>query len=88
MEKIQIVLARLDEDFRVKELRRVDLGERNVMERIDKPVSCMWLNRGTAQDVEKAQVYAKTEGYRVFTYPINVRDALSQAKKDIQRARH
>lgn len=81
---MQIVLARIEEDFRVKELRRADMGERPIMEAVPKPVACMWLNNGSDADVAKAQAYARAEGYTVFTYK-GSRDPLTQAKKDVMR---
>ena len=81
--KQTIVLARLEEDFRVIEYRRTDLGERPLMERIDKPVACIWLNAGSDDDVSKAQKYAATAGYTVYTYATSERDPLGRAKKDI-----
>lgn len=79
---MQIVLARVDEDWRVVRARRTDLGERPVMEQVDKPVTIMWLNDGDAADVEKAKAYAETEGYTVFTYK-GERDPLARAKRDV-----
>lgn len=83
--KVQIVLARTEEDSRVVRTRRTDLGEAPVIEHFDRPVSAMWLNSGTQADVEKARAYAKTEGYAVFVYDRSVRDALGQAKRDIAK---
>lgn len=81
---MQIVLARVDEDFKVVRERRTDLGERPDMERVDKPVAMMWKNDGDAADVEKAKAYAATEGYTVFTYK-GERDPLGRAKRDVLR---
>lgn len=46
----------------------------------DLPKACIWLNEGTAQDVKNAKEFAKKEGYKVFTFDINTKDALEQAK--------
>ena len=78
--KVQIVLARKEEDVRIVQYGRTDLGEAHKFETIAKPVACLWLKAGREADVEKARAYAKAEGYTVFTYPTNVRDSLEQAK--------
>jgi hypothetical protein len=51
----------------------------------NQPVSLMWLNRGTQADVGKAEAFARTEGYTVFTYDTSEHDPLGRAKKDITR---
>jgi hypothetical protein len=84
---IQIVLAKVNIDHQVDQskLRRTDMGERPIMKQVDKPVSMMWLNRGTQADVQGAQAYARTEGYTVFTYDTSEHDPLRRAKEDITR---
>mgnify|MGYP001590980931 CR=1 FL=1 len=40
----------------------------------------VWLNRGTAADIEKAQCFAEANGYTVLTFPTSGRDQLAKAK--------
>lgn len=42
--------------------------------------ACMWLNRGTTLDVEKAQAWAATEGRTVYTF--------ENDKNPLESARH
>jgi hypothetical protein len=47
--------------------------------------ACVWLNKAKQSDIAKAETFAKTEGYTVFTYS-NERDPLGRAKKDVMKA--
>jgi hypothetical protein len=62
-----------------------DLGERPTMRPVRLAKACMWLNRGTAADVEKARVYAAPQGYSVLTFPASVRDPLGAARAAVLR---
>jgi hypothetical protein len=86
--KFKIVLARLVDDTELVRERRTDLGERPVMRDIKTAQALMWLNRGTAEDIEKAKRYAPTEGYTVLVYETTERDPLGRAKRDISRAKN
>ena len=45
--------------------------------------ACVWLNRGTGRDVEKAKAYAKIGGHHVLLYPTTEPDPLGKAKVDV-----
>lgn len=47
--------------------------------------ACMWMNKGSAADVAKAEAYAAKEGWKVFTYPTTERDPLGKAKAAVLR---
>lgn len=86
MNRTTIVLAWVLEDFEVVRERRADLGERPITRRVLVPKAAVWLKRGSAADVLRAQTYADKEtGYkiRVFTYPTNERDPLGRAKREV-----
>lgn len=83
---MQIVMARIEEEQQIVKIGRIDLGEQHKFKNVLNPVSCMWLNKGTAKDVAKAKDYATREGYTVFTYQ-NERDPLAKAKQDILELR-
>lgn len=72
----QIIIAWTDSDSEFVRERRTDLGERPVIRDVTIVKACVWLNEGTAADVEKAHAYADPRGYEVFTYPLDVADAL------------
>jgi hypothetical protein len=82
----QVVLARLDDDFIVVDPGQPDIGRRAKLQDVKKPVSLMWCRKGEQVDIAKAQRYAASEGYTVFTYPTNERDPLGRAKVDIANA--
>jgi hypothetical protein len=77
-------------------MTRIDLGERHKSRNVVQPHAVMWLNKGTEQDVVKAEAHALKErtqaegdpyrtgyGHRVFVYPSAERDPLGRARKDI-----
>lgn len=76
----QIIIAWTDSDSEFVHERRTDLGERPVIRDVTIVKACVWLNEGTAADVEKAHAYADPRGYKVFTYPFDVADALGTAR--------
>jgi hypothetical protein len=81
---MQIVLARLDEDMELVRRGRDDLGERHTFRTIAKPVSVMWVNKGTDADKAKAERFAKAEGYTVFCYDAET-DPLGRARRDVAK---
>ena len=58
---VSIVIAWADEDAVIAKEGRVDLGERHQFRAVIVGKSAMWLNRGTAEDVAKAEAYAARE---------------------------
>ncbi len=81
---MQIVLARLDEDFEVLSDAGRDLGVKPKIRKIQVPRAVMWLNDGNETDLAKARRFAQGEGYTVFTYTGEA-DPLGRAKADIKR---
>ena len=79
---MQIVLARLDEDQELVRRGRDDLGERHTFRTVAKPISLMWINKGTPADKAKAEQFARAEGYTVFCYT-SERNPLAKARRDI-----
>lgn len=78
---MQIVIAWVNMDGVKLTGRYLDryYTEREI-ERIQKAHSCMWLNDGTAEDVQRAEQYAKTEeGCAVYTFE-GEKDPLGKAK--------
>ena len=82
---MQIVLARLDDDVEIVKLGRIDIGEPHKFRPIKRPVSLMWLNDGTAEDVAKAKSFATKNGYAVLCYE-QTTDPLGRARVDIMKA--
>lgn len=62
-----------------------DRGAQPTMRSVRLAKACMWLQHGTALDVEKASIYASAEGYRVFTFDAAERDPLGVAKRAVLR---
>lgn len=60
-----------------------DLGERPTMRPVRNAKACMWLNRGTDADVEKARAYAAKDGHHVLTFPPSEHDPLGVAKASV-----
>lgn len=82
--KVQVVLAKLVEDFEVIPGKfEGRYSERAATREIKRPVAIMWARRGSEKDLERANVWAPTEGYRVFTYPTAERDPLGRAKREL-----
>jgi ribosomal protein L30E len=81
---MQIVLARLDDGAEVVKAGRMDLGEQHTFRAIKVPTACMWTNNGTDADRQKAEKFAKTEGYTVLCYD-GESDPLNRARRDIGR---
>lgn len=84
-EKVQIVLARTEEDYEVVRPGQSDIGIPAKTRVVLVPKALIWLRKGTAADVAKAEAHARSEGWRVFTYPTGERDPLGRAKKDVLR---
>jgi hypothetical protein len=42
--------------------------------------AALWLKRGTASDLKKAETFANQEGYKVFVFPTSERDPLGKAR--------
>ncbi len=84
MGTVQIVLARLDEDYIVTRHNAGTVHERRTSVRADKPVALVWLRSGDDADVEKARAFAKTQGYTVLLYGTDETDPLNRARKEIQ----
>lgn len=66
----QIVVAWVDMDGTRTTGRTVtrDLNTFPEVVAAPKAHSCLWLNDGTDEDVQKAEEYAKAQGYMVFTF--------------------
>jgi len=77
----QIIIAWTDSDAEFVCARRSDLGERPVFRDVTVVKAVVWLNEGTAADVVKAHAYADPRGYKVFTYALDVADALGATRK-------
>ena len=84
-QKVQIVLARTEEDYEVVRPGQSDIGIPAKTRVVLVPKALMWLRKGTSADVAKAEAHAKSEGWRVFTYPTSEKDPLGRAKKDVLR---
>lgn len=80
-DKLIIVLVRLVEDARVKELRRSDLGERPILETFKRAMSCCWLRAGTLNDLRNASEYGEKEGYSVYSFPQGTKNAIKLAEE-------
>ena len=84
-EKVQIVLARTEEDYEVVRPGQSDIGIPAKTRVVLVPKALMWLRKGTSADVAKAEAHARSEGWKVFVYPTSERDPLGRAKKDVLR---
>lgn len=77
-----IVLARCDMGA-LRDTGRTERRDGNyfpVFEAAKRAVACVWLNKGTAADLARAEAYAKAEGFTVITFPTNEPDPLGKAK--------
>jgi hypothetical protein len=79
---MQIVLAWLDEDCVMVQEGQRDIGRQHKFKTVPKPMACMWLNKGTAADLVKAQAYAAKDGRTVFRYE-REKEPLQRARADI-----
>ena len=84
MELFTIVLAKMKSDFVIEEYGRIDIGEPHKYKEVFYPVSLIWINEGTNQDLLKAKVFAEENGYNVFIYDINEADPIKRAKEDLE----
>lgn len=82
-----VCLGRMDEDVEVCGSQRGDLGERHRVRTVLVPRAMVWLRRGDQADVDRAQVYADRQGYRVFTYPADEKHPLERVKEALRYAR-
>ena len=86
---LQIVLAKIYDDFEVTQRGRVDLGERHKTRDLKVARALMWKKKVTpanlAAEVAKAEAFARSEDYRVYVYPSSDRDSLNHAKRDLLR---
>lgn len=85
-----IVLAWVEEDFRVVSDSGYDLGKAVKTEKFLIGKSTIWKREGTDADKVKAQEFAKKETFgnldahpQIFTYSDNESDPLTQARKDV-----
>jgi hypothetical protein len=90
MEKFIIVLAWKAEDFKVIKPGQSDIGIPAKIQKIEIGKSAIWLDRGSNEDLEKANSYANRPesiggipGTKVFTYPLSEKNPLERARKDI-----
>ncbi len=85
-DNVQIVIAKLYDDFEVVQAGRVDLGERHKTREVKQARAAMWKRSITPEklpaELAKAEAFASREGYDVFVYPSSERDSLDHAKRD------
>lgn len=63
-----------------------DLGARPGLREVTKAHSCVWLNKGTDADIEKARLHiesAHPETGRVFVYPVGEPDPIHRSRREI-----
>lgn len=63
-----------------------DLGALPGLREVTKPHACVWLNKGSDADIEKAQAFIASDAPdtgRVFVYPTNEKDPLGRARREI-----
>jgi len=86
---MQIVLARVVDDFEVVQRGRVDLGERHKTRDLKVARALMWKKGVKPEALDAAMAKAATfaresgEGYVPFAYPSSDRDVLNHAKRDL-----
>lgn len=80
---VQIIVAWTEEGVVAFRERRADLGELPELTHGIIAKTALWKNKGQPEDVAKAEVFAKQNGYRVFTFPTSVKDARTAAAKAI-----
>ena len=80
-----IVVARIEQETIIVKEGQIDIGRPHVFGTRPKPVAMCWVNEGTNDDLEKANAWAKREGYRVFAYPTTEPDPLSRAREDVMK---
>lgn len=80
-----IVVARVEEEQQIEPGQspsRLRFGPaRTTTVRV--PKAMVWRNDGGTAEVEKAKVFARREGYRVFLYPLGEEDPLGRARADV-----
>ena len=81
----QIVIGWTEESQEIVKFGRADLGESHKFKTIQKPFSCIWLNKGRENDIQKAQSFAKSENKMVFVYQ-GEKNPLQRAKDDALKA--
>lgn len=59
-----IVVARIEQETIIVKEGQIDIGRPHVFGTRPKPVAMCWVNEGTDADLEKANAWAKREGYR------------------------
>ena len=82
-----IVLARIEDDFEVVARGRVDIGERHKTREVKVGRALIWRKGVTesklANELVKAEEFAKADGYEVFAFPSTEKDPLNRAKREI-----
>ena len=79
---MQIVIGWVEEEQVLVKVGRVDLGEMHKFKSVPRPMVCMWVNKGSASDLAKAEAYAKSESKTVLTY-VGEKNPLEAAKRDL-----
>jgi hypothetical protein len=60
-----------------------DLGAAPGWKTVQRPLACVWLNKGTEADMAKAKAHAAQEGAQVLTFPEGTEDPLGLAREVI-----
>jgi hypothetical protein len=82
-DRMQIVIAWTEESVEVVQARRTDLGERPVTRTVKVAKACTWLLDGGADDLARAESFARREGHRVYTTPVGFEDSLVDARAKV-----
>ncbi len=59
---------------------------REILEIIPEPKALVWLNQGAPSDCEKAERFAKQEGYRVLLFETSEPNPLGKARAALAKA--
>jgi len=78
---MQIIIAWATDTIEIVEVRRTDLGELPITRPALEAHACTWLLDGDETDLERAQAYAATRGYQVYTFALDCETGLADARK-------
>jgi hypothetical protein len=83
-----IVLAKADTEQVLEREGRIDLGERHKFKEVPVGQALTWRHPGSREsedpaDFERAEKWARENGYRVFVYPKEERDPLARARREV-----
>lgn len=78
-----IVCARVEEETVIARAGQIDIGRQHTFAKKNTPRALVWKLKGQLEDLDKAKLWASSEGYEVFTYSLSEAHPLEKARAEI-----